>query len=270
MTTRWCPSGTRRRRRGTPPASAPRRSSPGASTRSRGGLERPETAVLNLHCPPRDTNLDQAPQLDADLRPIVTPGGYAVMSVGATAVREAIERSGCGARAARTRARVARWTGDRPLDVRQPGLGVRRGRPARCDRGSHRGRRGQTLADHPGMTALIDEGMSLAQAADAAGLKLRLLGGVGVVAHCPTALAGQAPSRDRRHRRGGHAARRAQAHRLPREPRLHRRDPFQRHARRHAHDLPRAAGQARRVRRRVLDVPRARHRRPARARLPRR
>lgn len=59
------------------------------------GLERPETAVLNLHCPPRDTNLDQAPQLDADLRPVVTPGGYAVMSVGATAVRDALERSGC-------------------------------------------------------------------------------------------------------------------------------------------------------------------------------
>ena len=58
------------------------------------GLQRPETAVLNLHCPPRDTNLDQAPQLDADLRPVVTPGGYAVMSVGAAAVRDAIERSG--------------------------------------------------------------------------------------------------------------------------------------------------------------------------------
>jgi len=57
-------------------------------------LERPETAVLNLHCPPRDTNLDQAPQLDEDLRPIVTPGGYAVMSVGAAAARTAIEESG--------------------------------------------------------------------------------------------------------------------------------------------------------------------------------
>ena len=57
-------------------------------------LERPETAVLNLHCPPRDTNLDQAPQLDANLRPIVTPGGYAVMSVGAAAARKAIEESG--------------------------------------------------------------------------------------------------------------------------------------------------------------------------------
>jgi hypothetical protein len=41
------------------------------------------------------------------------------------------------------------------------------------------------------MTALIDEGLELAQAADDAGLKLRLLGGVGVVAHCPHVLAGK-------------------------------------------------------------------------------
>ena len=41
------------------------------------------------------------------------------------------------------------------------------------------------------MTALIDEGMELAKAADEAGIKLRLLGGVGVVAHCPDALAGK-------------------------------------------------------------------------------
>ena len=41
------------------------------------------------------------------------------------------------------------------------------------------------------MTALINEGMALAQAAEEAGLQVRLLGGVGVVAHCPTALAGQ-------------------------------------------------------------------------------
>ncbi|HWF74270.1 MAG TPA: nucleotidyltransferase family protein [Solirubrobacteraceae bacterium] len=38
---------------------------------------------------------------------------------------------------------------------------------------------------------LIDEGMELAQAAEAEGIKVRLLGGVGVVAHCPQVLAGQ-------------------------------------------------------------------------------
>jgi hypothetical protein len=41
------------------------------------------------------------------------------------------------------------------------------------------------------MTTLIEEGTALTQAADEAGLKLRLLGGVGVVAHCPRALAGE-------------------------------------------------------------------------------
>jgi uncharacterized protein len=59
-----------------------------------GGLERPETAVMNFHCPPLDSHLDQAPQLDENLRPVVTPGGYALMSVGARAVRRAIEASG--------------------------------------------------------------------------------------------------------------------------------------------------------------------------------
>jgi Icc-related predicted phosphoesterase len=59
-----------------------------------GGLERPETAVMNLHCPPRDSNLDQAPKLDANLRPVITAGGFALMSVGAEAVRRAIEDSG--------------------------------------------------------------------------------------------------------------------------------------------------------------------------------
>ena len=59
-----------------------------------GGLERPETAVLNFHCPPRDSNLDQAPELDENLRPVVTAGGFALMSVGAASVRRAIETSG--------------------------------------------------------------------------------------------------------------------------------------------------------------------------------
>jgi uncharacterized protein len=58
------------------------------------GLARPETAVMNLHCPPRDSNLDQAPKLDENMRPVITAGGFALMSVGAAAVRSAIEDSG--------------------------------------------------------------------------------------------------------------------------------------------------------------------------------
>jgi Icc-related predicted phosphoesterase len=55
-------------------------------------LVSPERAVFNLHCPPRDTHLDQAPVLDETLRPVVGAGGMLVGSVGSTAVRKAIER----------------------------------------------------------------------------------------------------------------------------------------------------------------------------------
>lgn len=55
-------------------------------------LADPSRAVFNLHCPPADTHLDQAPKLDADLRPVVDANGPAVQSVGSRAVRAAIER----------------------------------------------------------------------------------------------------------------------------------------------------------------------------------
>ena len=50
------------------------------------------TSIFNVHCPPADTHLDQAPQLDADLRPVVDASGIRTASVGSTSVREAIER----------------------------------------------------------------------------------------------------------------------------------------------------------------------------------
>jgi Icc-related predicted phosphoesterase len=52
----------------------------------------PAKAIYNVHCPPYDTHLDQAPQLDDDLRPVVDASGVKMTSVGSTAVREAIER----------------------------------------------------------------------------------------------------------------------------------------------------------------------------------
>jgi Icc-related predicted phosphoesterase len=55
-------------------------------------LDDPTQAVFNLHCPPADTLLDQAPQLDDELRPMVDASGPVMASVGSTAVREAIER----------------------------------------------------------------------------------------------------------------------------------------------------------------------------------
>ncbi len=58
----------------------------------RSELSDPRRAVFNLHCPPRDTNLDQAPVLDDELRPKLGAAGTLTSSVGSTAVREAIER----------------------------------------------------------------------------------------------------------------------------------------------------------------------------------
>jgi len=49
-------------------------------------------SIFNLHCPPFDTKIDKAPQLDKDLRPIVSPvGGFEMVSVGSVAVRKVIE-----------------------------------------------------------------------------------------------------------------------------------------------------------------------------------
>jgi Icc-related predicted phosphoesterase len=48
--------------------------------------------VFNFHCPPYDTGLDTAPQLDADFRPVLDRGTPVEIPVGSTAVREAIER----------------------------------------------------------------------------------------------------------------------------------------------------------------------------------
>jgi Icc-related predicted phosphoesterase len=47
-------------------------------------------AIFNIHVPPYGTGLDNAPKLDADLRPV--QGGTVMAPVGSTAVRAAIER----------------------------------------------------------------------------------------------------------------------------------------------------------------------------------
>lgn len=57
------------------------------------GLADPSRAVFNFHCPPAGTHLDNAPKLDAELRPVVDASGLASISVGSQAVREAIEKS---------------------------------------------------------------------------------------------------------------------------------------------------------------------------------
>jgi uncharacterized protein len=52
----------------------------------------PSRAVFNLHVPPKGTAIDQAPQLDDGLKPIVKGGSVVMGAAGSTAVRELIER----------------------------------------------------------------------------------------------------------------------------------------------------------------------------------
>jgi Icc-related predicted phosphoesterase len=56
-------------------------------------LKVPQQAVFNLHVPPYDTNLDIAPELDANLTPKLSlTGGFKMVPVGSKAVRKAIEK----------------------------------------------------------------------------------------------------------------------------------------------------------------------------------
>lgn len=60
--------------------------------KSASALKDPKNSVFNLHCPPYDSTIDIAPQLDENLRPTVTMGDLVRMPVGSTAVRAAIEK----------------------------------------------------------------------------------------------------------------------------------------------------------------------------------
>ena len=52
-----------------------------------------ENAIFNLHCPPHNTPIDLAPELDATLKPVVRGGGgVSMIHVGSLAVRGVIEK----------------------------------------------------------------------------------------------------------------------------------------------------------------------------------
>ena len=53
-------------------------------------LKDPRNAVFNIHVPPYKTGLDDAPELDKDLRPVLA--GQSIIPVGSTAVRGVIEK----------------------------------------------------------------------------------------------------------------------------------------------------------------------------------
>ncbi len=54
------------------------------------GLKNPKQAIFNIHVPPYKSNLDEAPELDEQLRPKYA--GNALKPVGSTALRAAIEK----------------------------------------------------------------------------------------------------------------------------------------------------------------------------------
>jgi uncharacterized protein len=57
-----------------------------------GKAAEPSRAIFNLHVPPAGTAIDQAPRLDANLKPIVRGGAVQMGPAGSTAVRHVIER----------------------------------------------------------------------------------------------------------------------------------------------------------------------------------
>jgi hypothetical protein len=57
-----------------------------------GAVADPRRAIFNFHAPPYGSNLDAAPQLDADMKYVA--GGQALVPVGSRAVRDAIDAYG--------------------------------------------------------------------------------------------------------------------------------------------------------------------------------
>jgi Icc-related predicted phosphoesterase len=56
-------------------------------------VTRMPNCIFNLHCPPYDTPLDEAPELDKTLKPIVRGGELSMIHVGSKAVRQVIEKN---------------------------------------------------------------------------------------------------------------------------------------------------------------------------------
>jgi len=55
-------------------------------------LRNPSSAILNFHCPPYGTNIDLAPKLTKDLRPVAVAGMVQYEHVGSKALRKVIEK----------------------------------------------------------------------------------------------------------------------------------------------------------------------------------
>ena len=51
-----------------------------------------KNCIFNFHCPPYDTMLDEAPELDKNMRPMMSAGSLLMKRVGSTAIKERIDK----------------------------------------------------------------------------------------------------------------------------------------------------------------------------------
>jgi Icc-related predicted phosphoesterase len=51
-----------------------------------------DDAIFNIHCPPYETTIDLAPELDANLKPVIKGGSISMVHVGSVTVRQIIEK----------------------------------------------------------------------------------------------------------------------------------------------------------------------------------
>jgi len=56
-------------------------------------VQRMESCIFNLHCPPYNTPIDVAPELDETLKPKISGSSVSMVHVGSVAVRQAIEKN---------------------------------------------------------------------------------------------------------------------------------------------------------------------------------
>ena len=55
-------------------------------------LQRPETAIFNIHVPPIGTPIDEAPKIDENMKIVTSGGGIVMIPAGSVATRKAIEK----------------------------------------------------------------------------------------------------------------------------------------------------------------------------------
>ncbi len=100
-------------------------------------LKNMPNSIWNIHCPPKDTDIDLAPELNKDLKVKSGAEGVKMIHVGSQSVRDVIEKYQpmLGLHGHIHESSGFTFIGE--TAVHQPGLGVRRGPAARLHRRAH-------------------------------------------------------------------------------------------------------------------------------------